>query len=111
MTPETVVVTGASSGIGVELAKCFAADKSNLVLVARSGDKLAALAADLHARFGVEARSIVLDLARPEAPKELEEDLARAGLVVDVLVNNAGFATPGASAHQPLYIQLDLAQH
>lgn len=92
---ETVLVTGASSGIGLELARLFAADGSGLVLVARRGERLEALAGELKARHGVEARAVVKDLAAPGAAAELHESLRNRGVEVDVLVNNAGFGMQG----------------
>src|ERR687890_2752264 len=75
----TALVTGASGGIGEELARLFAADGHDLVLVARSRDKLARLAEELGAKHGVGARVLASDLARPEAPREIFEELEGAG--------------------------------
>jgi short-subunit dehydrogenase len=72
----TVLITGASGGIGCELAKLFARDHHNLVLVARSADKLAQVAAELQAH-GVTVKTISLDLAEPPAPKFLFDQLQR----------------------------------
>jgi len=63
--PETVLITGASSGIGLELARCFAADKSNLILIARSTDALEKLAGELRAAHGITARVLTADLSLP----------------------------------------------
>jgi short-subunit dehydrogenase len=93
--PRTALVTGASSGIGFELAKFAAADGCNVVLVARSRDKLEDLAKELRAAHGVEARVLAEDLAVPGAPTEICDELARDGVSVDILVNNAGYATWG----------------
>ncbi len=98
MRAETVLITGASSGIGTELARLFAADKSNLILVARRAAELARLAADLMRDHGVEVRVLPKDLARPEAPREVFEILAADQVAVDVLVNNAGFGAAGPFA-------------
>jgi uncharacterized protein len=97
MTPptQTVLITGASGGIGYELARLFARDHHNLVLVARSGDKLGQLAADLEKQFGVQVKTVALDLAAPPAPKFLFDQLQREGLAVDILINNAGYGTFG----------------
>lgn len=92
---ETVLVTGASSGIGLELARLFAADRSDLVLVARRGERLEALAAELKAKHGIEARVVVKDLAAVGAAEEIRESLRNRGVTVDVLVNNAGFGIQG----------------
>ena len=95
MSVETVLVTGASSGIGLELAKCFAAEGCRLVLVARKGNALEALATDLRKAHKIQAQVITADLAHPEAPTRLLAHLQAAGLKVDVLVNNAAFRRAG----------------
>jgi len=110
MNPETVLITGASSGIGLELAKLFAADKSNLILVARSADKLTSLAESLRAPHGVTVRVMPKDLAQPEAPQQLFDELSRDGVEIDVLVNNAGFGHRGTISQIPLQRQLDMIQ-
>jgi len=92
------LVTGASGGIGYELAKLFARDHYNLVLVARSSDKLNQVAAELQGEFGVSVKIFALDLAAAPAPKFLFDPLRREGIAVDVLVNNAGFGTFGEFA-------------
>ena len=107
MTTETVLITGASAGIGWELAKRFAADKSDLVLVARRQERLDQLAAELRERHGVAVRTLAADLARPSAPQELFDRLAGDGVTVDVVVNNAGFGQVGPVAEIPLERQLD----
>jgi short-subunit dehydrogenase len=96
----TVLITGASGGIGYELAKLFARDHHNLVLVARSGDKLAQAATELQAH-GVTVKTIALDLAAPPAPKFLFDQLRRDGIAVDILINNAGYGVFGDFAEMP----------
>ena len=93
----TVLITGASGGIGHELAKLFARDHHNLVLVARSGDKLTQVATELRAQ-NVTVKTIALDLAAPPAPKFLFDQLQTEGLSVDILINNAGFGAFGEFA-------------
>ncbi|HVN75564.1 MAG TPA: SDR family oxidoreductase [Thermoanaerobaculaceae bacterium] len=92
------LVTGASSGIGLELGRQAAADGFNLVLVARNRDALDTLARELREAHGVEARVLAKDLADPGAPSEIFAELARAGVTVDVLVNSAGIGTWGRYA-------------
>ena len=104
----TALVTGASGGIGEELARLFAADGHDLVLVARSRDKLARLAGELEGKHNVAARVLVADLARAEAPREIFEELSGAGVSVDALVNNAGFGSYGLFAETDLGSELDL---
>lgn len=90
---ETALITGASGGIGAELARVFARNGHNLVIVARSQDKLLKLANELQSAHGVNVQVIALDLAAPTAPDDLYEELA--GTQIDILVNNAGYATYG----------------
>lgn len=89
------LITGASSGIGAEFARQFAARGDDLVLVARSADKLGALSAQLRAAHGVDVTVIAMDLAEPDAARELWEQTLRLGLEITVLVNNAGAGTHG----------------
>jgi short-subunit dehydrogenase len=95
---QTVLITGASGGIGYELAKLFASDGYNLVLVARSAQKLNRVAGELEGKFGVGARTVALDLAAEPAAKFLFDQMQREAVAVDVLVNNAGFGGFGEFA-------------
>jgi short-subunit dehydrogenase len=97
-TNQTALITGASAGLGYEFAKLFARDKYNLVLVARSGPKLVELAEELRQRHGVSVKTIPLDLGLPRAAQDLFEETQRAGLHVEILVNNAGYGKSGAFA-------------
>lgn len=90
----TALITGASSGIGLELARLMAADKIDLVLVARSADKLSTLADELKSKHGIAVDVLALDLAADNAGERLFADLA--GKPIDYLVNNAGFGDFGA---------------
>jgi short-subunit dehydrogenase len=94
------LVTGASSGIGKELAIAFAARGYDLILTARRKDRLNSLAKQLVATHGVKADVFPLDLSVAGALGELERAVRAAGLSVDVLVNNAGFGTNGRVADE-----------
>jgi short-subunit dehydrogenase len=91
----TALVTGASSGLGEEFARQLARRHANLVLTARSRDKLELLAADLARVNGVSVQVIVQDLAEPDGALALARELKERGIVVDHLINNAGFGTAG----------------
>ena len=106
----TALVTGASGGIGEELARLLAADGHDLVLVARSHDKLARLAEELRDAHGVTARALAADLARPDSPRGIFDGLRGEGVVVDALVNNAGFGSYGLFAETELEKELGLLQ-
>jgi uncharacterized protein len=92
---QTALITGASGGIGYELAKLFARDHYNLVLVARSSERLKHVAEELQSQFGVAVKTVTLDLAESWAPRSLFDQLQREGVAIDVLVNNAGFGVFG----------------
>jgi short-subunit dehydrogenase len=89
------LITGASSGIGAALARELASRGAKLILTARRRDRLDALAAELAAK-NVETRIVVADLIDPAAPQQIFDATEGAGLVVDVLVNNAGLGQYGA---------------
>lgn len=95
------LITGASSGIGEALAQCFAQAGHDLVLVARSGDKLLALASGLRQRHGVKVVVAPSDLSRPEAAAELGRMLGRKRCSIDLLVNCAGVLEQGAFGSLP----------
>lgn len=88
---QRALVTGASSGIGAAFARELASRGTDVVLVARSQDKLTALADELRSSFGVAADVAVVDLAEPSAAADLAAELRRRDLQIDILVNNAGF--------------------
>jgi short-subunit dehydrogenase len=92
---KTALITGASSGIGYELAKLFAKDHHNLVLVARGADKLAKVSDELQQQFGISAKAIPLDLTANPAPQFLFDQLQREDIAIDFLVNNAGYGVFG----------------
>ena len=99
---KTALITGASGGIGYELAKLFAEDHHNLVLVARSGGKLTQVADELQREFGISAKAVPLDLTTAFAPPSLFDQLQREGIAVDILVNNAGYGVLGQFAQVSL---------
>jgi short-subunit dehydrogenase len=96
------LITGASGGIGYELAKLFAKDRHNLVLVARNGPRLARVADELQRQFGITVKTFALDLTELTAPQALFAQLQSAGVAVDVVVNNAGYGRYGEFADVPL---------
>ena len=102
------LVTGASSGIGKAIAADLASRGSNLILTARSKDRLEALAAELHADRRLKVEVITLDLAADGAPQRLFEEVGRRGLSVDLLVNNAGFGKWGSflDDDRPTYAEM-----
>lgn len=99
--PLTALITGASSGIGEALAECFAKGGYNLVLVARSADKLKALAKQLSADHGIKTWVAPADLSLPDAAQKLAAAMKRAKRPIDVLVNNAGILNHGAFVDMP----------
>jgi len=108
--PPTVLITGASSGIGYELTKLFAGDGYNLVLVARSESKLEQIASELNKQFGVAVKVIAKDLSLSASPEEIWQELQNQGIIIDILVNNAGFATYGFFAENELQTELKMMQ-
>jgi short-subunit dehydrogenase len=96
---QTALITGASTGIGAVFAHQLAARGARLILVARSEDRLRTLAADITAAHGVTVDVLPADLSRPGAAEDLADRVATLGATVDVLVNNAGFATHGDVEH------------
>jgi short-subunit dehydrogenase len=91
----TAIVTGASSGIGVELARGLAKRGHGVVLVARRRERLEQLAAELTEAHGVRAEALACDLADADARARLPTEIAALGLTVEILVNNAGYGSGG----------------
>ena len=104
------LVTGASSGIGQELARLFARDSYDLVLVARNRARLERLATALRSKYHVQATVLVQDLAGPNAAQAVFDELAHRSIQVDVLVNDAGTQVYGEFAEQDVEKQLAMMQ-
>jgi uncharacterized protein len=107
---QTALITGASSGIGAALAKRFAENGYDLVIVARSQPALQALADNLTRQHGVTITVMPKDLALVSAPDELAAALQQQHIQIDVLINNAGFATYGLFAEIDLKAEQDMLQ-
>src|SRR5258708_5018376 len=106
----TALITGASGGIGYELAKVFAENGHDLVLVARSQSQLDKVAAELEAVGKIKARVLAKDLSLPNASREVFDETMRDGVQIDLLVNNAGIGTYGQFANIELDADLRLLQ-
>ena len=89
------LITGASAGIGKELATEFAKDKINLVLVARREEKMLEHALFLETTYGVKVSVIPMDLAAPNNAEQLFDEIQKRGFQIDFLINNAGFGDSG----------------
>jgi short-subunit dehydrogenase len=105
---DTVLITGASSGIGRALAHLFAADGFNLVLTARRESTLEALTVQLGGTYRVTVKSFLSDLSTSDGADLLHADLLHAGVHIDVLVNNAGVGMQGKFVELPLDRQLHM---
>jgi short-subunit dehydrogenase len=106
----TALVTGASSGIGREIAKILAADHYDLVLVARGAKRLEELGSELAGSFGVKTRVVPRDLAQPAGARELLAEIDRSGTSIDILVNNAGIGVAGPFAQTDGKRELEIIQ-
>jgi short-subunit dehydrogenase len=107
MADNVALVTGASSGIGAALARRIARDGKSVALVARRADRLEQLAREIEGA-GVRAHVVAKDLLAPGAARELFDEVGRRGLVVDWLVNNAGFGMNGPFHRLPIGRELDV---
>ena len=105
---QTALITGASGGIGVDLAECYARDGYDVIVTARSEDALKSVASRLSNSFGVKATPIANDLGAIGGGRALAESVRSRGLAVDVLVNNAGFGHAGALTSAALEIPLGM---
>lgn len=106
----TALITGASAGIGAELAKVFAAHDYDLVLLARRRDALEALAGTLEGKHGITATVLVDDLGDPDAPERIFAAVRDARIQVDVVVNNAGFGLGGEFSETPIEREITMVQ-
>ncbi|HEY6254081.1 MAG TPA: SDR family NAD(P)-dependent oxidoreductase, partial [Candidatus Angelobacter sp.] len=106
---QTALITGASSGIGYDLAQLMAAD-FDLIVTARNQKKLEQLAQELEGRHGNHVHVVPADLARTDAPTQIFSEIARRGLQVDALVNNAGFGAHGEFKSTLLEDELQMIQ-
>jgi short-subunit dehydrogenase len=104
----TTLITGASSGIGEAFARKLAARGRNVFLVSRSEEKLVTLCNELGRINSIRAQYVGLDLSRPDSPARLFEESAKRGLVIDMLVNNAGFGSFGDFTKQELARELNM---
>jgi uncharacterized protein len=107
---KTALITGASGGIGYELALLFARDGYDCILVARSQDKLKALAERLESEHRVKTLVLAKDLSKASAVDEIYEEVTAASMHVDVLVNNAGFPVFGPFNETDLQVELEMLQ-
>jgi short-subunit dehydrogenase len=108
MNKETVLITGASSGIGLELARVFARHHHPLILTARDAGELLRIASELKQEFGVPVYTIARDLEDSSSPDDIATELAREGLPVQILVNNAGLGYLGAFWNSPIEQDLSM---
>ncbi|HMB25581.1 MAG: SDR family NAD(P)-dependent oxidoreductase [Chloroflexota bacterium] len=106
----TALITGASGGIGLELSRLFARDGYNLILVARSAEKLQTLAREVEQVHGITATALPADLSQPNSARELYRQVQAKGIQVDALVNNAGFGILEPLASSCLEDSLEMLQ-
>jgi short-subunit dehydrogenase len=104
------LITGASSGLGLEFADLLAAQKVNLVLAARRREPMEKLASDLRRKHGVDVLVEAIDLASPGAPRRLKSNLDERSVAIDILVNNAGYGLHGDFQEMPIERTLDMIQ-
>lgn len=109
-TGKRALVTGASSGLGVEFADLLAARKVNLVLTARRREPMEKLAVDLRRKYGVDVLVEPIDLAAPGAAFRLKSSLDEKSISIDILVNNAGYGLQGDFLDTPIERTVDMIQ-
>ncbi len=101
ITGMTALVTGASSGLGIDFARQLAGRGCHLVLAARREDRLQQVQAEITAQYGVKVDCIPIDLAEPGASQRLYDRIAEQGRAIDILINNAGIGVFGEFLHTP----------
>ena len=104
--PNTALITGASAGIGLELARYHAKRGGDVILTARRESALDELKSELEATHGITAHVIAMDLGAPGAAEALYQQITKAGLQVDILINNAGFGGHGIHTERDLSAEL-----
>lgn len=107
---QCALITGATSGIGYELAKLFAENNYNLIIVARNQEELTKTANDLKQQYGINVSTIAKDLFKTDAAFELCDEIKETGVQVDVLVNDAGQGYYGEFIETDIYRELDIMQ-
>jgi uncharacterized protein len=107
---QRALITGASSGLGLEFADLLAAQKVNLVLAARRQQPMEKLAADLRRKYGIDVLVEVIDLASPGAAARLKSGLDAKSISIDILVNNAGYGLQGEFLETPIERTVDMIQ-
>lgn len=108
MKTQTVLITGASSGIGKALARQFAGEGFNIVAVASNDAKLELAAAELRATYAVDIVDIAKDLTQSTAAQEIYDEVLRRGITIDVLVNDAGIGQGGTFATSPIEKDIEI---
>ena len=108
--PKHALITGGSEGIGLELAKLFAQDGYNLILVARNSSDLDEVAKELQHEHGVSVHTIAKDLISHNAAFEVYDEVKARGIPIDVLVNNAGQGVYGEFVNNDIQRELDIIQ-
>lgn len=107
---KNVLLTGASTGIGYELAYVFAKNRHNLIVIARSQSKLEEMANDLQLKYGITVTVIAKDLSKPNAAQEVFNEVKDKGIKIDILVNNAGIGSCGLFHQTDISKDLEMIQ-